>query len=60
MRGSRGGAAAADFEDQALIVNGNSRWCNYYVEGVRWVTLYLPYISLISPLYLPYISRWRN
>ena len=41
MRGSRGGAAAADFEDQAVIVNGNSRWCNYYVEGVRWVLRHL-------------------
>ena len=26
---------------QAVIVNGNSRWCNYYVEGVRWVLRHL-------------------
>ena len=41
VQGSRGGAASADFEDQAVIVNGNSRWCNYYVEGVRWLLRHL-------------------
>ena len=27
----------ADFEDQAVKVNGHSRWTNFYVNGVAWL-----------------------
>ena len=40
---SEGRAAAAPIRVRGpgALVNGASRWCNYYVEGVRWVLRHL-------------------